>query len=40
MRAIEIDWSDPDTWIGAGGAVLGLAMGIGAPILYMKAAGD
>lgn len=38
MRAIEIDWSDPDTWIGAGGAILGLAMGIGAPILYMKAA--
>lgn len=31
---IEIDWSDPDTLIGVAGAVLGLAVGIGAPIFY------
>lgn len=28
---LEIDWSDPDTLVGVAGAVLGLAVGIGAP---------
>ncbi|CAG9466733.1 unnamed protein product [Pedinophyceae sp. YPF-701] len=37
IGAIEIDWSDPDTWLGVGGAVLGLLIGIGAPILYIRA---
>lgn len=32
LRAgLEIDWSDPDTLVGVAGAVLGLAVGIGAP---------
>lgn len=38
--AIELDFSDPDTIIGIAGAVLGVVAGIGAPILYMTAAGE
>lgn len=34
MAAWDFDWSDPDTQIGALGAILGLAVGIGAPIFY------
>lgn len=30
----EIDWTDPDTQIGVLGGVLGLALGIGAPVFY------
>jgi len=33
-RAIEIDWSDADTWVGLSAVVLGLGLGIGAPIFY------
>jgi hypothetical protein len=33
-RALDIDWSDSDTWIGITAAVLGLGLGIGAPIFY------
>jgi hypothetical protein len=33
---LEIDWSDPDVLIGAAGAVLGLVVGIGAPIFYIS----
>jgi hypothetical protein len=33
-RALEIDWSDSDTWVGLVAAVLGLGVGIGAPIFY------
>jgi len=39
-RALEIDWTDSDTWIGVAGAVLGLGLGIGAPIVYGIAAGE
>ena len=38
-KALDLDWSDPDTLIGAAGAVLGLLVGLGAPILYIKASG-
>ena len=34
LADLDIDWSDPDTQIGALGAVLGLALGIGAPAFY------
>ncbi|KAK9821927.1 hypothetical protein WJX81_001988 [Elliptochloris bilobata] len=33
---LEIDWSDPDTLVGVAGAVLGLAVGIGAPLFYIS----
>lgn len=33
-RAIELDWSDSDTWVGLAAVVLGLGIGIGAPIFY------
>jgi hypothetical protein len=33
-KALEIDWSDSDTWVGITAAVLGLGLGIGAPIFY------
>jgi len=33
-RAIELDWSDSDTWVGLAAVVLGLGVGIGAPIFY------
>lgn len=36
-RALEIDWSDPDTQIAALGAVVGLVLGIGVPAFYGKA---
>ena len=31
MPRAGLDWSDPDTLVGVAGAVLGLAVGIGAP---------
>jgi hypothetical protein len=34
MAAIEIDFSDSDTQLGILGAVLGLGLGIGAPVFY------
>ena len=34
LAALDIDWTDPDTQIGALGAVLGLGLGIGAPVFY------
>ena len=34
--AIELDWSDSGTWTGVGAAVLGIAIGIGAPIFYSQ----
>lgn len=33
---LEIDWSDPDTLIGIAGGVLGLVVGIGAPLFYIS----
>lgn len=36
LGAVEIDWSDPDVQIGALGAFLGLALGIGVPIFYIS----
>lgn len=36
LAAVEIDWSDPDVQIGALGAFLGLALGIGTPIFYIS----
>lgn len=33
---LEIDWSDPDTLIGVAGGVLGLLVGIGAPLFYIS----
>ncbi|GBG00574.1 hypothetical protein Rsub_13355 [Raphidocelis subcapitata] len=35
-RAIELDFSDPDTQLGLAGIVLGLVMGIGAPAWYIN----
>eukprot|EP00884_Botryococcus_braunii_P012008 jgi/Botrbrau1/20808/Bobra.0156s0037.1 len=32
--ALEIDFSDSDTWVGIAGAVLGVGLGIGAPVFY------
>lgn len=34
VAALEIDWSDSDTWVGIAGAVLGVGLGLGAPIFY------
>lgn len=34
LADLDLDWSDPDTQIGALGAFLGLALGIGAPAFY------
>jgi hypothetical protein len=34
LAELDIDWSDPDTQIGALGAFLGVALGIGAPMFY------
>ncbi|KAK9811817.1 hypothetical protein WJX72_010745 [[Myrmecia] bisecta] len=34
--ALEIDWSDPDTLVAVAGAVLGLGLGIGAPLFYIS----
>ena len=36
LADLDIDWSDPDTQVGALGAVLGLALGIGAPAFYAR----
>lgn len=36
LGALEVDWSDPDVQIGAFGAFLGIAMGIGVPIFYIS----
>lgn len=36
LGALEVDWSDPDVQIGALGAFLGIAMGIGVPIFYIS----
>jgi len=36
VGAVEVDWSDPDVQIGALGAFLGVAMGIGVPIFYVS----
>lgn len=33
---IELDWSDPDTLTGAFAAVLGVVVGIGAPLFYIS----
>lgn len=33
---IELDWSDPDTLTGAFAAVLGIVVGIGAPLFYIS----
>jgi hypothetical protein len=37
-RAIELDFSDPDTLVSIAGLVLGLGMGIGAPVWYASRA--
>lgn len=37
-RAIEIDFSDPDTQISLAGMVLGLVAGLGAPFWYINRA--
>lgn len=34
IAALDIDWTDPDVQIGVLGGVLGLGLGIGAPIFY------
>jgi hypothetical protein len=36
VAALDIDWSDPDVQIGAAGAFLGVAVGIGAPLFYIS----
>eukprot|EP00890_Picochlorum_soloecismus_P001070 jgi/Picsp_1/1964/NSC_05430-R1_protein len=36
LGELEVDWSDPDVQIGALGAFLGIAMGIGVPIFYIS----
>lgn len=35
-RAIELDFSDPDTQLSVAGVILGLVVGIGAPVWYVK----
>lgn len=35
-RAIELDFSDPDTQLSLAGVVLGLVLGIGAPAWYIS----
>ena len=35
-RAIELDFSDPDTQLSVAGVVLGLLLGIGAPAWYIS----
>jgi hypothetical protein len=37
-RAIELDFSDPDTQLSIAGVVLGLVLGIGAPVWYASRA--
>ncbi|GAX85316.1 hypothetical protein CEUSTIGMA_g12733.t1 [Chlamydomonas eustigma] len=36
VRVIELDFSDPDTQLGAAGLLLGLVAGIGAPLWYIN----
>jgi predicted aconitase len=36
VRAIELDFSDPDTQLSLAGLVLGLVLGIGAPAWYIN----
>lgn len=36
VRAIELDFSDPDTQLSVAGLVLGLLFGIGAPAWYIN----
>ncbi len=36
QAGIELDWSDPDTLTGAFAAVLGIVVGIGAPLFYIS----
>ena len=33
---MQIDWSDPDTLTGLLGGILGLGIGIGAPLFYIS----
>jgi hypothetical protein len=33
---LDIDWSDPDTLIGAAGAILGLVAGLAIPIFFVQ----
>lgn len=40
VRSLELDWSDPDTILGALGAVAGLSIGILAPIFYTQRVED
>jgi hypothetical protein len=36
VRAIELDFSDPDTQLSMAGLVLGLVFGLGAPAWYIN----
>lgn len=36
LGELDVDWSDPDVQIGALGAFLGIALGIGVPIFYIS----
>lgn len=36
VRAIELDFSDPDTQLSVAGVVLGLVLGLGAPAWYIN----
>jgi hypothetical protein len=36
VRALELDFSDPDTQLGVAGVVLGLVFGLGAPAWYIN----
>jgi hypothetical protein len=36
VRAIELDFSDPDTQLSVAGVVLGLVLGLGAPAWYVN----
>lgn len=33
---LELDWTDPDTLLGAFGAITGLAVGIGLPLFFIS----